>query len=75
MDIIQKYDKDSTKPYQASMQWKTTDGHGATTYGVSDHSFAEAIGNMIIQMSASKEHPLTLSLVNDKGKKVTQKKL
>jgi hypothetical protein len=75
MNIIQKYCQESTKPYQASMQWKTADGHDATTYGVSDHSFAEAIGNMILQLSADKAHPLTLSFVNDKGEKVTQKKL
>jgi len=75
MNIIQEYDNNSLKSYTASMKWETPWGSTATTCGSSDHSFAEAIGNMIIQLSATKDYPLTLSFVNEKGEKVTQKKM
>ena len=75
MNITQKYEPDSSKPYTAFLEWETPWGSTATTCGSSDHSFAEAIGNMIIQLSATKDYPLTLNFINDEGQIVTQKKM
>jgi hypothetical protein len=57
------------------MEWETPRGSKATTVGSSDHSPAEAIGNMFIQLSATKDYPLILNFVNKKGEKSTQEKL
>ena len=75
MNIIQKYEPDSSKPYTASMEWETPWGSRATTCGSSDHSYAEAIGNMVIQLSANSAYPLTLNYINEKGEKSTQRKM
>jgi hypothetical protein len=75
MHIIQEYVKDSTKPWMASTKWLTPDGRVCTTCGGSDRSFAEAIGNMIVQLSACKDHPLTLSFIDEEGNKATQRKM
>ena len=76
MNILIEYLPDSSlKSYRASMEWETPRGSKATTVGSSDHSPAEAIGNMFIQLSATKDYPLILNFVNKKGEKSTQEKL
>jgi hypothetical protein len=76
MNILIEYLPDShLKSYKASMEWETPWGSKATTVGTSDHSPAEAIGNMIIQLSTTKDYPLILNFVNKKGEKSTQKKM
>jgi len=75
MNITQKYEPDSSSPYTASLEWETPWGSRATTCGGSDYSYAEAIGNMIIQLSANSAYPLVLNFINEKGEKSTQEKL
>lgn len=74
MLINQEYDY-TTSTYKASTQWMTPEWNSVTTFGTSKHGFAEAIGNMIIQMSACAGSPVVLTFTDHEGVITLQPKL
>lgn len=74
MLIKQEYDR-TTNRYKASTTWMTPEWNCVTTCGVSEHSYSEAIGNMMVQMSATIGSPVYLiSVYDEKGQMVIQNK-
>jgi hypothetical protein len=61
--------------YKASTNWMSPEWRCVTTVGTSNHSEAEAIGNMILQMSASVGSPVVLTFTEPSGNVILQPKM